>query len=172
MTSTSLAASCPTFEDLSVGQPIEPLHHGPLLPPHLMRWSASIENWHRIHYDVPFATGHDGLPGLLINGSWKQHFVLQVLRRWVGTEGWVWKVDFQFRRMNIVGETLTAWADITALTDGDDFGLVELRTGIINQDGVESTPGTATVIIPKAGGRAVPYERAAILDDLAARLSS
>ena len=172
MTSAALATACPTFEDLSVGQAIEPLQHGPMLPPHLMRWSASIENWHRIHYDVPFATEHDGLPGLLINGSWKQHFVLQLLRRWVGTDGWVWKVDFQFRGMNVVGETLTAWAEIARLTDCGDYGLVELRTGILNEDRVESTPGTALVVVPKAGGPAVPYDRMAVLDDLAAQLQS
>jgi acyl dehydratase len=172
MTSTALASACPRFEDLAVGQTIEPLQHGPMLPPHLMRWSASIENWHRIHYDVPFAIEHDGLPGLLINGSWKQHFVLQVLRRWVGSEGWVWKVAFQFRGMNVVGETLTAWGEITALTDCSDFGLVELRTGIVNADSVESTPGTAVVVVPKAGGPAVPYDRMAVLDDLAVQFQS
>ena len=37
-----------------------------------MRWSAAMENWHKIHYDLPFATGHDRLPGLLINGSLQQ----------------------------------------------------------------------------------------------------
>lgn len=166
----SFATTCPIFENLEVGQRIEPLEHGPMLPPHLMRWSACIENWHRIHYDVPFATGHNGLPGLLINGSWKQHFVLQLLRRWVGTDGWVWKVDFQFRGMNVVGEKLTAWGEITALTDCDEYGLVELRTGIENQDGTESTPGTALVVVPKGGGPAVPYDRAALLEKLAERL--
>jgi hydroxyacyl-ACP dehydratase HTD2-like protein with hotdog domain len=25
----------------------------------IVRWSAAVENWHRIHYDLPFATGHE-----------------------------------------------------------------------------------------------------------------
>ena len=44
---------------------------------HLMRWSAAMENWHRIHYDRTFAQEHDKLADILINGSLKQQFILQ-----------------------------------------------------------------------------------------------
>ena len=54
------------------------MHKGPFTTAHLMRWSAAMENWHKIHYDLPFATGHDKLPGLLINGSLKQQFIAQI----------------------------------------------------------------------------------------------
>jgi hypothetical protein len=47
------------FEDVSVGDMVGPLGKGPFTTPHLMRWSAAMENWHKIHYDHPFATGHD-----------------------------------------------------------------------------------------------------------------
>jgi hydroxyacyl-ACP dehydratase HTD2-like protein with hotdog domain len=56
------------FEDVEVGQEAGPMRKGPFTTAHLMRWSAAMENWHKIHYDLPFATGHDKLPGLLING--------------------------------------------------------------------------------------------------------
>ena len=164
------APSCPLLEDVETGQAIEPLTRGPLLPPHLMRWSAAIENWHRIHYDQPYAVAHEGLPGLLVNGSWKQHFVLQVLRRWAGRTGWVWTVDFQFRAMNLVGETLTAWGRVSNARPLGEFGLVELDTGIVNQDGKESTPGTARVITPRRGGPALPADKTTLLAELAARL--
>jgi len=169
---SDIAPSCPLFGDLTTGQHIASLTRGPLLPPHLMRWSAAIENWHRIHYDTPFAIGHDGLPGLLINGSWKQHLVLQLLRSWVGTSGWVWKVDFEFRAMNVVGETLEAWGEITGLRDLGEVGLVELRTGIRNQDGVESTPGTARVLVPKADGPGLRHDRLALLTELDKQFSA
>ena len=157
------ALGCPFLEDMAAGQEIEPLTRGPLLPPHLMRWSAAIENWHRIHYDQPYAVAHEGLPGLLVNGSWKQHFVLQLLRRWAGTAGWVWTVDFQFRAMNLAGETLTAWGRVRDARAAGEFGLVELDTGIINQLGQESTPGTARVIVPRRDGPALPADKTALL---------
>ena len=51
---------------------------------HLFRWSAAIENWHRIHYDLDFAVNHDRNPGLLVQGSWKQSVVPQYLKDWTG----------------------------------------------------------------------------------------
>jgi hydroxyacyl-ACP dehydratase HTD2-like protein with hotdog domain len=122
-----------------------------------MRWSAAIENWHKIHYDVRYATEHDGLPGLLVNGTLKQQFLAQLLKDWARPEGWLWKLSFQFRAMNLVGETLSAWARVTATHRFADFGVIDLDVGLINGEGKESTPGTARVALPYRGGRAVPY---------------
>lgn len=151
-----MSAATPLFEDVAMGAEVS-LLKGPLTPVHLMRWSAAMENWHRIHYDHAFATQHDGLPGLLINGSFKQQFVMQLLKDWAGPQGWVWKAGFQFRAMNQAGETLRIWARVTGKREAEGFGLVDLELGIVNGDGVESTPGTAVVALPYCGGAAVPY---------------
>jgi acyl dehydratase len=145
------------FDDVKVGDELTPVTKGPMSPAHIMRWSASTENWHRIHYDYPFTTGHDKNPGLLINGSWKQHVLAQMLDEWAGLEGWVAKIGFQYRAMNIEWETLTAWGRVTRVYEKDGLGVVECETGIRNDKGLESTPGSAVVILPKRGGKAVPY---------------
>lgn len=150
-------ANTPFFEDVRVGMELPGLEKGPLTTAHLMRWSAAMENWHKIHYDKPFAIGHDKLPDLLINGSLKQQFVMQLLVDWAGPDGWVWKASFQFRAMNVVNETVLAWARIAAKREGPGYGLVELELGIVNDAGKESTPGTATVALPYRGGEPVPY---------------
>lgn len=147
----------PRFEDVAIGQTVGPLLKGPLGTPHLVRWSAASENWHRIHYDRPFATGHDGLPDLLINGSLKQQFVVQLLKDWAGPEGWLWKVDFQFRAMNQVGQTLRIWGRVTALQRSATCGLVNLDVGVLDDDERESTPGTAVVALPLRDGPPLPY---------------
>jgi acyl dehydratase len=154
-------AGTPVFEALSAGQVIDPLKLGPFTTAHLMRWSAAMENWHKIHYDLPFATGHDKLPGLLINGSLKQQFIAQMLKDWAGPAGWVWKIRFQFRAMNLVGERLEVWATVKdtrqAHGPAGAMGLVDLDLGMRNEAGVESTPGSATVALPLQGGPALPY---------------
>ncbi|HTX11675.1 MAG TPA: hypothetical protein VME22_23840 [Solirubrobacteraceae bacterium] len=137
-----------TFESVTVGDELEPLVCGPLTPLHLMRFSAAIENWHRIHYDERFATTHDGLPGLLISGSFKQHVVSQMLRRWAGRGGWLMAISMQFRRMDVVGETLTIWGTVSHLEAHTGYGLVSCRIGVRNEEGVESSPGTAQVALP------------------------
>jgi acyl dehydratase len=152
-----MAADRINFEDVDVGYAPPPLQHGPFTSPHLMRWSAAMENWHKIHYDLPFSVEHDKLPGLLINGSLKQQFMVQHLKDWVGATGWVWKVSFQFRRMNLLGETLSVWAKVTDKRIAGEYGLVDLELGISNQAGLESTPGTAVVALPFRDGPPVAY---------------
>lgn len=147
----------PLFDDVTLGQELPMLQKGPLGPVHLMRWSAAMENWHRIHYDHAFATGHDGLPDLLINGSLKQQFIAQLLRDWAGPDGWVWKIGFQFRAMNTVGETLRVWARVEGKRRFEHYGLVQLTLGILDDSGRESTPGTAHVALPLRADAAVPY---------------
>lgn len=145
------------FEDVKPGDELPILKKGPLTTAHLMRWSSAMENWHKIHYDLPFAVEHDKLPGLLINGSFKQQFIMQLLKDWVGPTGWVWKVGFQFRAMNLVGESLDVWASVTDARRTEQYGLVELELGIRNGEGKESTPGTAIVALPYRDGPPVPY---------------
>jgi hypothetical protein len=105
----------------------------------------------------PFAIEHDKLPGLLINGSLKQQFMMQVLKDWVGPSGWVWKVSFQFRAMNLVGETIRVWGKVIDVRRTADFGLVDLELGILNDHDKESTPGSGTVALPYRGGKPLPY---------------
>ena len=147
----------PCYEDVAIGDTLPGLHKGPLTSTHLMRWSAAIENWHKIHYDAPYTLQHEKLPGLMVNGSLKQQFVVQLLKDWAGPHGWVWKVRLQFRAMNLAGERLTAWARVTARQAAPAYGLIDLELGIVNQDGKESTPGKATVALPYRGGAPVPY---------------
>jgi len=145
------------FEDVSVGMDLPSLTKGPMTTAHIMRWSATMENWHKIHYDTPFAVNHDKLPGVLLNGSFKQQWLAQLLKDWVGVNGWVWKMNYQFRAMNLVGEKLTIWGKVTGVRKAPDFGLVDVDIGIVNQEGKESTPGNATVAVPYRGGKPVPY---------------
>ncbi|MET1116884.1 MAG: acyl dehydratase [Comamonas sp.] len=155
--SQATTTHAPVFEDLRVGDDITALVRGPITTSHLMRWSAAIENWHRIHYDLPFATEHDKLPGLPVNGTWKQHFLVQMVREWLTPAGWLWKIDFSFRKLDVAGSTLTAWGRITDLEVRDGLGYVTCEIGIRNQDGQESTPGTAIGVLPLKQGQCVPY---------------
>jgi len=145
------------FEDVSVGQDIPTVVKGPMSTAHIMRWSAAMENWHRIHYDWKFATEHDKLPDVMINGSWKQHVLIQLLTDYAGERGWLWKIGFQFRGMNVPGDLLTAWGQVAATELRGDYGVVRLNIGLRNDKAAEGTPGTATVVLPRRGGPAVPY---------------
>ncbi len=140
-----------------VGDLLPTLTIGPLTTTHAMRWSAAIENWHRIHYDQAFAIYHEGLPNVLIQGSWKQSVLCRYLKDLCLPDGWLWKVGFQHRAMIVPGDTVTCWARVTGNTLVQGVGHVALEVGMRLQSGVETCPGTATLVLPARGGPAVPY---------------
>jgi len=145
------------FDDVAVGQAIPEVKKGPMTVAHIMRWSASMENWHRIHYDKAYAVEHDKLQNVVVNGSWKQHVLMQLVKDWAGMSGWAWKVAFQYRDMDFPGDLITAWGTVTKKYEQRGLGYVELEIGLKNSRGVESTKGTAVVVLPKRGGATVPY---------------
>jgi acyl dehydratase len=145
------------YDDVKEGLALPPLVLGPMTPTHAFRWSSAIENWHRIHYDQNFAIYHDGLPNILIQGSWKQSILPRYLKDLCLPDGWMWKVSFQHRAMIVPGDTITCWAVVTRKTERDGLGFVDLEVGMRLQNDIESCPGTATIVLPIRGGRPIPY---------------
>lgn len=52
----------------------------------LFRYSAITDNPHRIHYDAPYATGAEGYPALVVNGTIPAMFLLELFRAAAGRE--------------------------------------------------------------------------------------
>jgi nitroreductase/acyl dehydratase len=150
------AASGPALQDITPGLELPPVVRGPMSTAHIMRWSAAIENWHRIHYDRPFAVSHDGLPDVLVNGSWKQHVLVQLVSDWLGPTGRLAEISFAFRAMNVPGDVLTAWGQVEDVREEDGHGVVTMSIGISDQNGKETTPGTAVGLVPLKAGDARP----------------
>ncbi len=51
------------YEDVDEGMELPKYIYHPT-PTHLFRWSAAIENFHRIHYDLDFGMNHDRNPSI------------------------------------------------------------------------------------------------------------
>ncbi len=145
------------YDDIQEGQELPPFVIGPMTPTHLARWSAAIENWHRVHYDQDFSIYHEGLPNILIHGSWKASVMPQYFKDFCLPDGWVWKVSFQYRSLSVPVDTLTVWARVTSKYEKEGLGFVECDCGMKGQDNIETSPGQATIVLPIRGGRPVPY---------------
>ena len=143
------------YDDVQVGQEMPPLVIGPMTPTHLFRWSAAIENWHRIHYDQNFAVYHDGLPNILATG------LLEAKHPAALSEGYV-----PAGRLAVEGAVPASRDDRSrrhhhSLGHGDrqarvadGLGLVEMDVGMRLQSDIETCPGTATIVLPiRAAGR-------------------
>lgn len=144
------------YEDVNVGDELPKYIYSPT-PTHLFRWSAAIENFHRIHYDLDFGLNHDKNPSILVHGSWKQSVVPQYLKDFTLPKGWPWKAAFEHRAMLVPGDTLIVWAVVTNKYEKGGMGFIEMDLGMKTQDGVESMPGSATVVLPLKDGADIPY---------------
>ena len=146
-----------TIDDVEIGACIGTIDKGTMTTAHIMRWSAAVENFHRIHYDHRFATGHDKLPDVLINGSWKQNVLVQLVKDSLGADGWLWKIRFRYKKMDVAGDAISGRADVVAKEIVDGLGFVTLRVVLTDQNGQLSTAGYAIGVLPVRGGPPVPY---------------
>ncbi|MBL4612979.1 MAG: hypothetical protein JKY91_04475, partial [Emcibacter sp.] len=101
-------------------------------PVDLFRFSAVTSNSHRIHYDVPYATGEEGYPGLVVHGPFTATKLYSHAERQLAAP----LKTFSFR----ASAPLFAGQDII-LTRGDSDGdYTALRC-----DGTRAMTATATV---------------------------
>jgi acyl dehydratase len=139
------------FEDVSVGDELPPVVKGPMTTTHLIRWAAANGNYARIHWDLPFAQIHQGLPNVVVNGSLKNQYLGQLLLSFAGDEGWFKRFYVEHRGMDFPGDTLTAFGQVTGAREVNGYGHVDCRVGLRNSRGQQTAQGHATVILPRRG---------------------
>lgn len=103
----------------------EPLDPDPVL---LFRFSAVTFNAHRIHYDLPYATGEEGYPGLVVQGPLTATLLMEAYTRHSGKL----PKSFSFRgqaplfcggRMALCGRTSDAGHELWAEGPGGYTGM-------------------------------------------------
>jgi acyl dehydratase len=118
--------------------------------------TTTLANWNRfaavndefidIHMDDEAARAV-GMPGAFGMGNLRISYLHNTVADWLGDEGDI--VDFrcEFRALNLKGDTLTCAARQAGERDAGDLRLLELELAVANQDGVDTTPGSATVVL-------------------------
>ena len=140
------------LKQVRVGIELPALSKGRLTSSHIVRWCAAQENWAKIHYDESYARDVAKLPGTLINGALKQHLLAQFLTEAFDGRGWVWRLDYQFKGMDLIGQALEVRGRISDVEEKDDLLFATVDLAIINTDlGRSNTSGTGVVILRRDG---------------------
>lgn len=134
------------FEDVAVGQEIE-LKLVPTTQ-QLVQWAAGSGDFYQIHYDVEFAKS-TGLPGVIIHGALKHALLGRMLHEWVGYGGTIKKWGVSYRGMDVPGQELVCKGVVTEKRQEGGENLVDLEIWTANPEGQKTTPGTATVALPR-----------------------
>ena len=145
------------YEDVHEGMKLPSLEIGPWTVAHIVRWCAAQENWERQHIDFKYATEHEGLPDVVANGNWRKHVMARLFKDWAGRGGWLWKLFMRYSGMQFPGDVFHVGATVTGKREFDGCGFVEVRGGMRNQEGRETTPTTAVMVLPLRQGGEVPY---------------
>lgn len=135
------------WDDVQEGQEISMLEG--FSSQRLVIWAAASGDFYQIHYDDNFAKNNN-LPDIIVHGALKGMLVGRLLDEWIGDEGWIKKWGVSYRGMDKAREDVTVWAKVTKKYEEGGEALVDLDVGVKQADGTtETTPGTATVRLPK-----------------------
>ncbi len=109
----------------------------------------------RVHWDPEWAR-RAGNPAVYDYGRMRETWLIHLCTDWMGDDGWLWKLDCQFRRFNYVGDT--HWMRgrvVRKFRAVGDRPAVELELRGENQRGELTTPGHATILLPSRAHGAV-----------------
>ncbi len=114
----------------------------------LVIWAAASGDFYQIHYDDGFAEGNR-LPGIIVHGALKGMMVGRLLDEFTGAEGRIVNWDASYRGMDPARQDLKIWGKVTKKYEEGGEALLDLDVGVAQPDGKQTTPGTATVALPK-----------------------
>ncbi|RDH75068.1 hypothetical protein DVS77_28395 [Mycolicibacterium moriokaense] len=118
----------------------------------LVRFAAGTNDAARLHYDQDYARSR-GFDTVIVHGALKATLMAQVLTNWVGLHGWVSDFRAEYRTPDPVGETLVAHGAIREVEPSDDGAAparVHVDLWVVNQSGVRTSTGTATIVLDSA----------------------
>ena len=116
----------------------------------LVLFAAGSGDFYQIHYDDSIAR-ENNLPGIIVHGALKGALVGRLLDEWLGDGGRIVRWRVSYRAMDRARVPITVWARVTRKYEDGGRALVDLDVGVRQEDGTtETTPGTATVALPRA----------------------
>ena len=136
------------WEDVEVGQDIP-------------TWSRKTDlmNWNRyaavndefvyIHMDDEAGRAALNEPGAFGMGNLRFAYLHNMLRDWAGDEAQVKKLGCQYRSIDQKDDVLTYVGKVIGKRSENGDHLIDLEVDVLNQDGRSTTPGEATVALPR-----------------------
>ena len=114
----------------------------------LVKYAGASGDYYQIHYDKDFAK-NNGLEDVILHGALKNAFLGHLMTDWMGPEGTLKKLACQYRGMDVPGNPITAKGVVTRKYQEGASYRVDCEIWLENQQGEKTTPGSATVELPR-----------------------
>ena len=135
------------WDDVEEGQEIS-LDDEQMTSQRLVTWAAASGDFYQIHYDDGFAKDNS-LPDIIVHGTLKGMLVGRLLDEWAGDGGRIVNWGVSYRGMDPARQDLKIWGKVTKKYEQGGESLVDVDVDVVQPDGTKTTPGTATVALPK-----------------------
>ncbi len=134
-----------TFDEVKDGQALPPFQRVTDFM-HWNRYAAVNDEFVYIHMDDEMAR-KIGQPAAFGMGNLQVSYIHNLLRQWIGDDGWIKQFSCQFRGMNFKNDTVTAKGTVIKKYVDKGERLVDLEVWTENQKGEKLCPAKATVAL-------------------------
>jgi acyl dehydratase len=135
------------WEDVEVGDELEGFSLD-ITQRRLFLQVSGSQDWYPVHFDPAFAR-KGGHADVFMNTGFLQAALVRVITDWMGDEGFLKKLRFEMRRQQRPGDTMVCRGKVVSTYERDGGGCVDLELWAENEREGVTTPGTATVILPR-----------------------
>ena len=135
------------WDDVQEGTELPDLVKNPTTQ-QLVMYAGASGDYYQIHYDKDFAKNNE-LDDVILHGALKNAFLGHLVTTWMGPEGDLKRLACQYRGMDIPGTPITAKGVVTRKYQEQGVNLVDCEIWLENQKGEKTTPGSATVALPR-----------------------
>ncbi len=136
------------FPKVKVGDELPPLEI-PLTPTVIISTAIASRDYQDVHHDVELARKR-GSKDIFMNILSTNGFVGRYVTDWAGPEAEIRKVSIRLGVPNYPGDCMRLTGVVTACSDSEGGGLVDVEVTGANQLGNHVT-GTVVVALPRAG---------------------
>ena len=108
---------------------------------------SGTQDFYPLHHDRDFAK-ESGAPDIFVMSGFILACFSRLLTDWIGDEGWVCSVKLEFRKMNLLGDTITTKGKVINKYIQNGVHLVDTEVWMENMNFGISVTGKATVCLP------------------------
>jgi len=109
---------------------------------------SGSQDFYPVHHDPPFAQA-GGHAGIFYNTGFTRASLGRLLTDWIGDDGWLKKLRFEMRRMNMNGDTMSVKGKVVEKREVPDAdNEVDVELWVENDREGVTTPAFATVTLP------------------------
>jgi acyl dehydratase len=132
------------FEDVNVGDEL-PGFEMKLTPTRMVKQVSGSQDFYEVHHDTAFARA-GGHRDIFYNTGFTRACLGRLLTDFAGDGGWLKKLRFEMRRMNMNGDTMRIQGRVAAKrAEGNE---VDIELWAENDRVGITTPASATVTLP------------------------